>query len=143
MDKGSVFIAKIKFARDPNQTARARQYLVIMNNTEHIFFLETEKTINKTKFDVNHIAESSKYYYILKSTEYPKHGFKLPTAINCREVFKCDYFTELRKLKHRDIDLSLVSDIISKVNQIRSTDNHLDDVIIEMKHLVSNNPKLW
>ncbi|EKS24293.1 hypothetical protein HMPREF9310_02120 [Staphylococcus simulans ACS-120-V-Sch1] len=142
MDKSSVFIAKIKFARDPNSQVKARQFIVIMKNNEHVFFLETEKTLNKAKFNVNNRAETERYYHILTQIENNKNGFKMPTAINCREVFKCDYFPELLKLKNREVTLELIQTVIDKVNHVRSHELNYPDVYISKEQLSLHNPKL-
>ncbi|WP_145468717.1 hypothetical protein [Staphylococcus pettenkoferi] len=142
MDKGSVFIAKIRFKRDPNSKIKPRQFIVIMKNEENVFFLETEKTINKAKFNVNNRAKTEMYYHILTKVENEENGFKLPTAINCREVFKCDYFPELLRLKHREISLNLIQQVIEKVNHVRISELNYADVYVTKKQLLLHNPKL-
>ena len=142
MDKASVFIARVKFARDPNSRAKARQFIVILKDVNNVFFLETESTLNKRKFNVNNRAKTKQYYHILSQTENTQNGFNKPTAINCKEVFKCDYFPELMNLKHRDVTSELIEKVIEKVNCIRSNGLHEPDVYITYQELLSHNSKL-
>lgn len=142
MDKASVFIARVKFARDPNSRAKARQFIVILKDVNNVFFLETESTLNKRKFNVNNRSTAKQYYHILSQTEIAENGFNIATAINCKEVFKCDYFPELLNLKNREVSPGLIQKVITKVNVIRSKGLNEPDVYITYQELLSHNPKL-
>ncbi|MCG3412735.1 hypothetical protein K0018_06605 [Staphylococcus massiliensis] len=142
MDKASVFIARIRFARDPNSQIKARQFIVILKDENNVFFLETESTLNKERFDVNNRSEAKKYYHILSETEKTENNFHVETAVNCKEVFKCDYFPELINLKHREVSSDLIQKVIDKVNVIRSNGLNEPDVYITYQELLNHNPKL-
>ncbi|MBI5973427.1 hypothetical protein [Staphylococcus caledonicus] len=142
MDKSSVFIARIRFSRDPNSQVKPRQFIVILNNNSNVFFLETESTLNKDKFNVVNRSETEKYYHILSQSEKNQNGFNVDTAINCKEVFKCDYFPELINLKHREVTNTLIEKVIEKANTIRSNGLNEPDVFITYQDLLAHNPKL-
>lgn len=142
MDKASVFIARVKFARDSNSQVKPRQFIVILKDVNNVFFLETESTLNKRKFNVNNRSKTKQYYHILSQVEINQNGFKIPTAINCKEVFKCDYFPELIKLKNREVSSDLIEKVIAKVNDIRSNGLNEPDVFITYQELLANNSKL-
>lgn len=141
MDKGSIFIAVVKFSRD-YKPPRARQFIVLSNDEERIKFLETEKTVGKKKFDHSNIIEAKKIYYILTSEENENFGFKFPTAVNCYESFSCEYFHEITQLKNRDLSQEVYSKIKEKFESVIRMGLNLDDVNIEIEELKELNAKI-
>lgn len=142
MDNGSIFIAIVKFARDPNKKPRARQFIVLSKNEENVKFLETEKTIGKRKFDQSNILEIEKKYYILTPEENVKFGFKYPTAVNCYECFTCSFFQEIVHLKDRDLTEEVYNKIKEKFEEVIRLGLNLSDVKIEIEELKQLNARL-
>ncbi|WP_239706147.1 MULTISPECIES: hypothetical protein [unclassified Mammaliicoccus] len=140
MDNGSIFIAIVKFARD-SQPAKARQFIIVDNN-KSLEFLETEKVPGKKKFTPPKINETKKRYHILTNKESLENGFKYKTAINCCEVFKCNYFSEINILKHRDISNDQLIKIQEKVKSVIAAGLNKPIVNIEIAELKSLNRRL-
>lgn len=140
MDNGSIFIAIVKFARD-HKPPKARQFIII-NNKECLDFLETEKVPGKNKFTPPKIKETKKRYHILTNKESIENGFKYKTAINCSEVFKCDYFSEINILKNRDISNDQLIKIQEKVRRVIAAGLNEPIVNIKIAELKSLNRKL-
>ncbi|MEB7779277.1 hypothetical protein NGB30_01860 [Mammaliicoccus fleurettii] len=140
MDKGSIFIAIVKFSRD-HKPPKARQFIII-NKNECLDFLETEKVPGKHKFTSPKIKETKKRYHILTNKESIENGFKYKTAINCSEVFKCDYFSEINILKNRDISNDQLIKIQEKVRSVIAAGLNEPIVNIKISELKSLNRKL-
>lgn len=141
MDRGSIFIARIRFSRDTSSIVKPRQFIVISNDRDKMFFLETEKTLKKRKFNVANISKTKEFYHIFNNEESKEFGFNYPTAVNCREVFICDYFPAIHNLKHRDLPLDVVDLLIEKVKSLKLLNKNLPDVLIRIDELKEFNPK--
>ncbi|HHO4680719.1 TPA: hypothetical protein ACRU53_000369 [Staphylococcus aureus] len=142
MHDGSVFIAKIRFKRDTSPNIKPRQFIVISSDNGYLYFLETESVINKVKFNLSNIKRSSLKYHILTSEESLRCGFNVKTAVNCYELFYCEYFPEILSLKHRDLPIEILKDIQGKVRSIKEEELNIEDCKISKQELINLNPKL-
>lgn len=142
MHDGSVFIAKIKFKRDNNPNVKPRQFIVINKDNNYLYFLETESVVNKVKFNISNIDRAKLRYHILSFADSKSCGFNIPTAINCAELFYCDYFPEISKLKNRDLPYDIFNIIKEKRDTVKEENLHLDDCKINKNELIQFNPKL-
>ena len=142
MHNGSVFIAKIKFKRDSNPNIKPRQFIVINKDNRFLYFLETESVVNKVKFNISNIKRAKLRYHILSNAESKNCGFSIPTAINCAELFYCDYFPEINRLKNRDLPVDIFNEIQEKRKIVKNNNLHRDDCKIKRKELLQFNPKL-
>lgn len=142
MHDGSVFIAKIKFKRDNSPNIKPRQFIVISSDNGYLYFLETESVINKIKFNISNIKHSRLKYHILTFEESRKCGFKIKTAVNCYEMFYCEYFPEIMSLKHRDLPIDVLKDIKEKVRLVKEAELNIADCKISKHELIRFNPRL-
>ena len=141
MGDGSIFIAIIRFSRD-YRPPKPRQFIIINNNNNSLDFLETESVPGKRKFTPKYISEAKKKYHILTNEESIQNGFDVRTAINCCEIFNCDYFSEIDLLKNRDISVDQLNKIKAKVESVIAEGLNEPIVNIEVSELKLLNRKL-
>ncbi|MGV3042940.1 hypothetical protein [Staphylococcus rostri] len=114
-----------------------------MNKDNHnLYFFETESVVNKAKFNISNIEISKSLYHILTYEQSKACGFRITTAINCYEMFYCEYFPEMMRLKHRNLPNDIFNEIKEKRLSIEASNLHIQNCKISKAELFQHNPKL-
>lgn len=122
-----VLVARIVFPNDPNNRNLAHQMFVanyISGNQIEFYSISSILGKERRIFDQN--GDVNEEIFLITNTNQTDNNFNVPSFIDCSKgyIINLDNTVDIYNLNNRTLDVQLCSDILNKINYLKSNNRH-------------------